>query len=68
LACCEDWANGDDGGYWLIENAETFATVRAVCLAIDRLCEYEDTEIDGAMTYDAALAALGLSIAPSDTV
>lgn len=35
LACCEDYDNGDDGGYWLVADAATFAETARKCQELD---------------------------------
>ena len=61
LSSCEDWDNGDDGGYWLVQDEDTYKIAKAVFLAIDRLNEHIGIDIDdGEVIYDAARAALGL--------
>lgn len=49
LASCEDYDCGDDGGYWLVADAERFAEVTAKCSGLsDR---FDDLEADDVLAF-----------------
>lgn len=49
LACCEDYDNGDDGGYWLVADEARFAAVAEKCRILDE--DWDDLDAADVRAY-----------------